>query len=121
MKKKVLVAILMTMNDHSSRAKQEMFTELYVHCRGNKQELTMIDKFKRCYCPVDAIRWYTNPCFLHRLINNALRTDDVIDQYTYRYFLVDMLSEHSKGLSYFHRLLRTVEVNDENRPNIYFH
>jgi tetratricopeptide (TPR) repeat protein len=80
----------MTMDHDSSRAKQQMITELRAHCCGRKQELAIIEKFKRLYCPADAILWYTKPCFLHRLVNSALRTGDALDQYTFRYFIVDM-------------------------------
>ncbi|CAF3704779.1 unnamed protein product [Rotaria socialis] len=84
------VAILMAMNHHSARAKQQMLTELRAHCRGNKRQLEIIDEFNHSYCASDAIFWYTKPCFFYRLVNSALRTGNPLDQYTFRYFLVDM-------------------------------
>ena len=36
------------------------------------------------------MRWYTKPCFLFRLINNALRSEDPFALYTFRYFIFDL-------------------------------
>ncbi|CAF3419021.1 unnamed protein product [Rotaria sp. Silwood1] len=35
--------------------------------------------------------------------------------------LTDMSSEHIEALTYFHRLLRKVVMDEEDRPNLYFH
>ena len=87
----------MAMDHDSPRAKQQLITELRAHCRGNKQQLAMINKFKSSYHAADAILWYTKPCFFYRLVNSALRTGDALDLYTFRYFIVDMCRSLKKA------------------------
>jgi hypothetical protein len=64
------------MSYKSSEAKDEMLSECRAYYRNNREELISIDKFERNYCSIDAIEWYTKSCFLYRIINKALRTED---------------------------------------------
>ena len=75
---------------NSSEAKEQMLKECRKLCRYNRKELSEIKKFQETYCSRDAIRWYTKPCFLFRLINNALRSEDPFAVYTFRYFIFDL-------------------------------
>ncbi|CAF4232341.1 unnamed protein product [Rotaria magnacalcarata] len=63
-------------------------------CRRNypgcRSELNQIEEFGRSYCSNDAINWYTRDFFLYRTINRALRTEDILVLYTYRFFIIDM-------------------------------
>ncbi|CAF4522989.1 unnamed protein product, partial [Didymodactylos carnosus] len=40
----------------------------------------------------DAIKWYTNDSFVYRLLNKALRTDNIELLYTFRYYINDLCS-----------------------------
>lgn len=74
----------------SNEAKQQMLYE----CRRNyfnyRSELNQIEEFSRSYSSNEAINWYTRDSFLYRTINRALRTEDILVLYTYRFFIVDM-------------------------------
>ncbi len=80
----------MAMDNKSSEAKRLMLNECRLYCRGNIGEMNLIDEFARTYQSTDAIKWYTRPCFLYRVVNKALRTEDVRALYIFRYFIVDM-------------------------------
>jgi tetratricopeptide (TPR) repeat protein len=75
---------------NSPEAKEQMLKECRKVYRGNRHELIEIKKFEETYRAHDAIRWYTKPCFLFRLINNALRSEDPFALYTYRFFIFDL-------------------------------
>lgn len=82
-------------------SKQEMLDKCRLYYRGNKKAMEDIDKFEREYTSDQAIQWYTANSFLYRLINKALRTDDIDGLYTYRFYIVNLctcLAEQSKLL-----------------------
>jgi hypothetical protein len=58
--------------------------------KENETELQKIDNFQRDYVSEKAIYWYTIDGFLYRMINKALRTQDIITLYYLRYFLKDL-------------------------------
>ncbi|CAF1126891.1 unnamed protein product [Adineta steineri] len=70
-----------------------MLAEFRAYYQHNHHELLAIDDFERTYRSGDAIRWYTKPCFLFRLINKALRTEDICAFYTFRYFIIDLCTQ----------------------------
>ena len=43
----------------------------------NPSTLNLIEEFRGNYDPSLAIRWYTRPCFLYSMLNQALRTVDL--------------------------------------------
>ncbi|CAF2102345.1 unnamed protein product [Rotaria magnacalcarata] len=71
-------------------AKREMIEQCQQYYRGNTEELKNIDEFTQTYTYNDAIRWYTKQCFIHRLCNKALRTQDIELLYIFRYYIQDL-------------------------------
>ncbi|CAF1615986.1 unnamed protein product [Rotaria sp. Silwood1] len=71
--------------------------------RGNIKEQRLIDEFEREYRPEDAIRWYSKDSFLYRMINKALRSEDLDQLFTFRFFIGDLSQnlahEHQKIFS----------------------
>ncbi|CAF1217907.1 unnamed protein product [Adineta ricciae] len=53
-------------------------------------ELKKIDHFDATYDPRDAIKWYSVDCFLYRLINRALRNENIDRIFKLRYFIHDL-------------------------------
>ncbi|CAM4826075.1 unnamed protein product, partial [Rotaria magnacalcarata] len=82
--------VLHKMPTDNTTGKHEMLLTCYKYYRGNKKELKNIQLFEQSYTPDDAIRWYTKNCFIYRLINKALRTEDIEVLYTFRYYIVDL-------------------------------
>ena len=75
---------------HDENAKKEMLDASREYYRDNLRELERIDQFERTYRSEDAIQWYTKNCFVYRLINKALRTEDIEQLYIFRYFIQDL-------------------------------
>jgi tetratricopeptide (TPR) repeat protein len=75
---------------HTFDARKEMLDKCRSYYSGNQSELAVIDEFERNYNAENAFRWYTKPCFLFRLLNKALRTEDIEVLYTFRYFIMDL-------------------------------
>ena len=63
-------------------------------CQTNYQnspsDLKKIDEFERTYRSQDAIKWYTTNSFLHRLINNSLRLENIDTLFKLRYYIYDL-------------------------------
>ncbi|CAF0778567.1 unnamed protein product [Didymodactylos carnosus] len=68
--------------------------EMIEYCRqkyaNNQADLNMIDEFKDYYDKCNAIKWYTRDTFLYRLLNKALRDQEVDTLYSIRYFMKDL-------------------------------
>ncbi|CAF1221866.1 unnamed protein product [Didymodactylos carnosus] len=75
-------------------AYREMVTECssYYRTRQQPRQLAEVADFVRRYTSDAAITWYTKACFLHRLLNKALRSDDITALWTFRYFIRDLCS-----------------------------
>lgn len=82
----------MAINDDSStnESKQEMIDACRLYYRGNQKEMRNIDEFEKNYKSNQAIKWYTRDSFIYKLINKALRTEDIDALYTYRFYIVDL-------------------------------
>ncbi|CAF3907563.1 unnamed protein product [Rotaria sp. Silwood1] len=49
-----------------------------------------IDKFEKTYKSSNAIEWYTRQSFVYKLINAALRTEDIEALYIFRFYISDL-------------------------------
>ncbi|CAF3795402.1 unnamed protein product, partial [Rotaria sordida] len=72
------------------QSKEAMLNICRDYYRNNQYELDNIEEFRRNYTRDKAIEWYTAECFLYRLLNKALRTEDIELLYTFRFFLIDL-------------------------------
>lgn len=77
-------------NDSTNESKQEMIAKCRCYYRGNQKEMKNIDEFEKDYQSNQAVKWYTRDSFIYKLINKALRTEDIDTLYTYRYYIVDL-------------------------------
>ncbi|CAF1373548.1 unnamed protein product [Adineta ricciae] len=82
--------ILSAMPYSSQDAKRDMLIECRACCYLSKHDLKTIDEFRRTYTATNAIYWYTKSCFLYRIINRALRTEDNLVLYKFRFFIIDL-------------------------------
>lgn len=78
--------------------------ELVAVCReefkNKAHEISHIDDFEQNYTADRAIWWYTRPSFLYRLLNKALRVQNIDRIYNFRFFIRDLhqqLSEHQSS------------------------
>lgn len=58
--------------------------------QSDSAALKKVLEFETEYSPVTAVRWCTRDCFLFRLVNKAMRTQDIVEIYKYRWFIYDL-------------------------------
>ncbi|CAF1298457.1 unnamed protein product [Adineta steineri] len=87
---KLFSDLIMNMPQDDQQAKDEMAEKCKEYYRDNEKKLKSIDEFNREYIPEDALRWYTRPTFVFKLINRALRTEDFEELRTFRFFIVHL-------------------------------
>jgi len=65
--------------------------EMLEYCReyyaDNRKFLSQIDEFEANFTPSNAIYWYTRQTFVYKIINRALRTEDIQALYIFRYYI----------------------------------
>jgi hypothetical protein len=76
--------------DKNGRAKKYMIQHCYNYYRHNPTQLKNIAEFDLTYKASNAIRWYTSDTFVYKLINKALRTEDMEVLHTFRFFIIDL-------------------------------
>ncbi|CAF1394348.1 unnamed protein product [Didymodactylos carnosus] len=59
-------------------------------CVDNEVDLNYIQEFEDYYDASNAVFWYTRDTFLFRLLNKALREQDIDTLYSMRYFIRDL-------------------------------
>ena len=89
----LLKDVLQKMPSGDKNAKEEMLDKCHLYYRGNKKKLRNIEQFDKEYSIANAVEWYTKDSFIYKLINKALRTEDVDALYTFRFYLIDLCYE----------------------------
>ncbi|CAF3438628.1 unnamed protein product [Rotaria sp. Silwood2] len=79
------------------QAKNDMLDYCSAYYRNNRQELKKIESFRTSYTPNDAVKYYTAESFLYKLLNKALRTEDITLLYTFRLFIIDLCAQLDVG------------------------
>ncbi|CAF0934612.1 unnamed protein product [Adineta steineri] len=87
----MLIYVLKQMSQ-DQQSKQQMLDMCRDYYKSNKKELKKIDEFQQTYTRDKAIEWYTDECFLYKLLNKALRTEDIELLFNFRFFIIDLCS-----------------------------
>jgi tetratricopeptide (TPR) repeat protein len=104
---------------HTFEACQQMLDEYRSYYSGNQVQIAEIDEFERDYNATNAIRWYTKSCFLFRLLNKALRTENIEILFTFRYFIIDLCAnlEAIRGNENITRVYRGGQISKNEIEN----
>ncbi|CAF1440516.1 unnamed protein product [Adineta ricciae] len=86
----LLIEALLQIKYDNINAKNEMVRECCLYYKNNKLEKERIYEFNSTYIRNSATRWYTRDCFLYRLINKALRTQNIDIIFKFRFFIKDL-------------------------------
>jgi tetratricopeptide (TPR) repeat protein len=71
-------------------SKQEVFEMCQNYYKNNQHKIKKIEEFQQNYTSEKAIESYVNEHFLHRLLNKALRTEDIEIICAFRFFIIDL-------------------------------
>jgi tetratricopeptide (TPR) repeat protein len=80
----------------SKKAKNDMLKECRQQYYDNKSQLAIIQEFDDNYLAENAIWWYTRECFLYKVVNKALRTDNIDVIFNFRFFIKDLYNQLSE-------------------------
>ena len=85
-------------------SKTEMIKECRVTYHNDEIEQKKIDDFEQNYKPEKALWWYTYDSCIYRLLNTALRTQNIEIIFKFRFFINDL---HKQILQLYHQYLQT--------------
>ncbi|CAM4986308.1 unnamed protein product [Rotaria socialis] len=85
----LLIGILIHLKQDEN-AKGEMVNACRKQYKGNSCRTEQIEKFSVEYKPDRAIEWYCKDSFVYRLLNRALRTENIDIIYKFRFFITDL-------------------------------
>ena len=74
----------------NQQAKKEMLNMCRQYYRGNPKQQKLIDEFEHTYQPNEAIQWYSKQSFIYKLVNKALRCEDIDQLHKFRFFIGDL-------------------------------
>lgn len=88
----IMFNVLIQLPQNTS-SKKQMLEKCMEYYRGNSIELENIERFRKTYIADEAIAWYTDECFVYRLLNKALRTEDIDGLYLFRFYIIDLCKQ----------------------------
>ncbi|CAF2001202.1 unnamed protein product, partial [Rotaria magnacalcarata] len=109
----LFIELLLRLTLDATEAKRELvdfFKETY---QNNESEQKKIAQFDQHYSGDQAVMWYTKDFCLYRLLNKALRKQDLDQLYTFRLFVVDIFNQ----LTQEHKNL--VDWSSESKLSVY--
>ncbi|UJR12819.1 hypothetical protein I4U23_016993 [Adineta vaga] len=75
-------------------SREAMYNDFVSFCEdyytNNRPDLGTLNDFQHNYSPSDAVQWYTRDTFIYRILNKALRTEDITVLYKLRFYIVDL-------------------------------
>ncbi|CAF1382373.1 unnamed protein product [Rotaria sordida] len=88
----LLLEILLQM-PQTIDSKNEMMNECLLNYENDEIEKKKIIEFQQTYSSDTCIRWYTRDTFLYRLLNRALRTQNINNIFKFRFFIKDLYQQ----------------------------
>ena len=72
---------------------KDLIDEWRLVYRNNALQTRFIDEFEATYDPSNAIYWYTRDTFLYKMVNMALRTENVAIVWRLRFYIQDLYQQ----------------------------
>ncbi|CAF1270735.1 unnamed protein product [Adineta ricciae] len=91
----LLIDVLMRMLS-SSNDKNELIDVCKKEYQNNSLQHNILDEFEHTYCSDQAIWWYTRESFLYRILNKALRVQNIDLLFLFRFFIRDIYQQLEK-------------------------
>jgi tetratricopeptide (TPR) repeat protein len=73
--------------------KEELIARSRKTYEGNKKELAVVEEFSKTYSRDNVIKWYTRESFVYRMLNKALRVQNIDLLFLFRFFILDLQDE----------------------------
>ncbi|CAF1364687.1 unnamed protein product [Rotaria sp. Silwood1] len=91
----ILIEILVRL-PQTTRSKDELIQECRRHYQNNNYQQKKITEFEKTYNSSNVLSWYTRDSFLYRIVNKALRTQNILYIFKCRFFIIDMYQQLTK-------------------------
>jgi hypothetical protein len=92
----MLLQVLLRMPPPTMDMYREMLDEVRYFYRNNPTQIAQINYFQQSYRAEDAINWYSRDSFVYRLVNKALRTQNLGIIFKFRFFIRDVYEQLKK-------------------------
>ena len=92
-----LLEILPKISPRTNKANDRLLQWWRFCCKDDPVEQAKVDQFEQNYRSDAAIRWYTKDSLLYRLLNTALRHDNIDMIIDFRYFIIDLCDQLTKS------------------------
>ena len=79
--------------EYNKSCLQKLTFELKTYYAENTNEMDRIIEFENTYVSSDAVKWYTRPIFLYRVLNQALRQRNIRSVSKFGFFLKDLYKQ----------------------------
>ncbi|CAF4398328.1 unnamed protein product [Rotaria sp. Silwood2] len=76
--------------DNESNLKKDFIEFSRFHYNNNHIELNLIDEFEQDFTIKKSVWWYTRNCFIRKMLNRALRTEEIDILYKMRWFIQEL-------------------------------
>ncbi|CAF1390373.1 unnamed protein product [Adineta steineri] len=104
----LFIDVLLRMH-HKLSDRNELIELCKSNYAGNETELKILEEFEQQYKPEKAVWWYTREWCLYRILNKALRVQDLDAIYALRFFLSDLAKLLKKENEHFDRTSTKLE------------
>ncbi|UJR29309.1 hypothetical protein I4U23_010523 [Adineta vaga] len=85
----LLISCLLRM-ESSSQDRHELVAKCRKLYKEIPNQLKIVDEFEKEYSSEESLRWYTRESFLYRLLNKALRVQNIDFLFLFRFFIHDL-------------------------------
>lgn len=92
----ILMQTFLRMPTPATDVYREMLDEARHFYRNNPVQMAQIDYFEKNYQTDKAIDWYSRDSFAYRLVNKALRTQNLVLIFKFRHFIRDVYEQLTK-------------------------
>jgi hypothetical protein len=92
-----LLEILPKISPKPNKANDRLLQWWRLYCTDNPSEQAKVDLFEESYRSDSAVRWYTKDSLLYRLLNTALRHENIDMIIDFRYFIIDLYEQLTKS------------------------
>lgn len=107
----LLIELLLYMDDRDE-ARTDMSFSTRCHYNDNAKVLKTIANFAESYHPELALHWYTKDSFVYRLINKALRTQDIDTILKFRFFIKDLHNQLTQLHAIYCKTLKQLNITE---------
>ncbi|CAF1192124.1 unnamed protein product [Didymodactylos carnosus] len=95
--------------EHGDDAKRDMVEFCREQYKDDKMQRQVVDEFDREYDRDQSVWWYTRECFLYKMMNKALRSQDIDVLYKLRFFI-----------KHLHNQLAELHSQSNNQPMVLY-